>query len=123
MSWFRKRTEEIELKEVRLPLGLAMQIARYMALARRLDKDSEVDDYELANRLSWELAMQLPEELYKDITLAIAHPGPTASPLTVAIAVRKLVLGSEAGNLRANDIAWHAPGAGKKTILSEEQVV
>ena len=102
LQWNRKVQEQ------------AARVAEYLALARRLKEDSPETDYERANQLSWELAMWLPEEIYKQMTLAIAIPGPEVNELTVSIAVRKLLLGDKAGNLESANIAHHAPGIGKK---------
>ena len=102
LQWNRKVQEQ------------AARVAEYLALARRLKEDSPEIDYERANQLSWELAMWLPEQIYKQMTLAIATPGPDVNALTVSIAVRKLLLGDKAGNLEPDNIAHHAPGIGKK---------
>ena len=80
LQWNRKVQEQ------------AARVAEYLALARRLKEDSPEIDYERANQLSWELAMWLPEQIYKQMTLAIATPGPDVNELTVSIAVRKLLL-------------------------------
>ena len=92
----------------------AARVAEYLALARRLKESSPESDYERANQLSWELAMWLPEEIYKQMTLAIVKPNRDVNELTVTISVRKLLLGEKAGNLTPDDIAHHAPGIGKK---------
>jgi hypothetical protein len=102
LQWNRKVQEQ------------AARVAEYLALARRLKEDSPEIDYERANQLSWELAMWLPEQIYKQMTLAIATPGPDVNELTVSIAVRKLLLGDKAGNLEPDNIAHHAPGIGKR---------
>jgi hypothetical protein len=91
----------------------AKRVAEYMALARRLKKSSSEADFERANQLSWELAMWLPEDIYKEMTIAIAKPNQYINELSVIIAVRKILLGEKAGNLGADDIAHHAPGIGK----------
>ncbi len=103
MQWNRKVQEQ------------AARAAEYLALARRLKASSSEDDYERANRLSWELAMWLPEEVYKQMVLAIVHPNKDANELSVTVSVRKLLLGTTAGNLSKDDIAHHAPGIGSNT--------
>ena len=92
----------------------AKRVAEYMALARRLRETSPESDYERANQLSWELAMWLPDEIYKQMTTAIAQPNQEVNELSVTIAVRKLLLGTKAGTLSPDDVAHHAPGIGKK---------
>ncbi|MBC7357074.1 MAG: hypothetical protein H5U10_00905 [Desulfacinum sp.] len=102
LQWNRKVQEQ------------AARVAEYLALARRLRESSPESDYERANQLSWELAMWLPDEIYKQMTLAIVKPNKDVNELTVTISVRKLLLGEKAGNLTPDDIAHHAPGIGKK---------
>jgi hypothetical protein len=102
LQWNRKVQEQ------------AARVAEYLALARRLKETSPESDYERANQLSWELAMWLPEQIYKQMTRAIARPGQDVNELTVAISVRKLLLGEKAGQLGPDDIAHHASGIGKK---------
>jgi cell division protein FtsL len=102
LQWNRKVQEQ------------AARVAEYLALARRLKESSPESDYERANQLAWELAMWLPDEIYKQMTLAIARPNQNINELSVAISVRKLLLGKKAGNLGPDDIAHHAPGIGKR---------
>jgi hypothetical protein len=100
LQWNRKVQEQ------------ASRVAEYLALARRLEESSPGSDYERANQLSWELAMWLPEKIYKEMTRAIAKPSRDINELSVAISVRKLLLGDKAENLKPDDIAHHAPGIG-----------
>jgi len=102
LQWNRKVQEQ------------AARVAEYLALARRLKESSPESDYERANQLSWELAMWLPDEIYKQMTTAIVQPNHDVNELSVAISVRQLLLGEKAGNLGPDDIAHHAPGIGKK---------
>ncbi len=93
----------------------AVRVAEYLAIARSLKEDSPESDYRKANQLSWELAMWLPEDIYKEMVRAIASPGGNANELTTVVAVRSLLLKGKAGDLTSKDIAHHAPGVGKKT--------
>ncbi|CAG0988550.1 hypothetical protein FLAV_02173 [Flavobacteriales bacterium] len=92
----------------------AERVAEYISLARSLRENSTEEEYRKANRLSWELAMWLPADIYSQMVLAIANPNQANNELTVVIAVRKLLLKEKAGNLTENQIAHHAPGIGKK---------
>jgi len=103
-----------ELQWNRKVQAQAARVAEYLALARRLKESSPEPDYERANQLSWELSMWLPVEIYKKMTQAITKPNQDVNELSVAISVRKLLLGDKAGNLGPGDIAHHAPGIGKK---------
>ncbi len=107
LNWDRKVKEQ------------AARVAEYLALARRLKESSSEDDYQLANQLAWELAMWLPDEIYKSMTYAIARPDQNVNELTVVISVQRHLLGEKAGSLTANDIVHHAPGIGKTINNSE----
>jgi hypothetical protein len=92
----------------------AERVAEYMALARMLKETSSEEDYQKANRLSWELAMWLPSDVYRSMGKALSKPSSEYNPLSVVISVRKELLGSATGNLTQEDIIHHAPGIGKK---------
>ena len=92
----------------------AERVAEYISLARSLKADSTEEEYRKANRLSWELAMWLPEDIYRQMVLAIVNPNEKNNELSVVVAVRKLLLKDKAGNLTEEQIAHHAPGIGKK---------
>ena len=92
----------------------AERVAEYMAISRDLKENDSSETYRRINRLSWELAMWLPEEVYRAMGQAIAKPNETINPLSVVIDVRKILLGNGAGKLTQDDIIHHAPGIGKK---------
>jgi hypothetical protein len=92
----------------------AVRVAEYLALARNLKAESSDSDYRKANQLSWELAMWLPENIYKEMVRAITAPNEKTNELSTVVSVRKLLLQKEAGNLTPEDIAHHAPGIGKE---------
>lgn len=98
LQWERKTQERAE------------RVAEYLSLAVTLKADSPIDDYRRANRLCWELAMWLPEEIYKDMTKAVVEPGKEKNALTIVIAVRKHLLGDKAGSLYSEQVAVHGPG-------------
>ena len=91
----------------------AVRVAEYLALARALKEDSSDSEYRKANQLSWELAMWLPEEIYKEMVNSIAKPSDTTNELTTVVLVRSLLLKEKAGKLTSENIAHHAPGIGK----------
>jgi hypothetical protein len=101
LQWERKVKEQAE------------RVAEYLALARQLSEESTKDDYIRANQLSWELAMWLPDEIYKKAVHAIAQPNSENNELSTVIEVRALLLKKEAGSLTQDDIPHHAPGIGK----------
>jgi len=92
----------------------AEKVAEYISLARSLRENSNEEEFRKANRLSWELAMWLPDDIYSQMVLAIVNPNQANNELTVIIAVRKLLLKEKAGNLSENQVAHHAPGIGNK---------
>lgn len=96
LQWGRKVQEQ------------AAAVAEYMALATDLGDSSESSDFRRANQLSWELAMWLPEEIYKKMTSALTNATPELNRLTIVSEVRKLLLGDVAGNITHDHIAFHA---------------
>lgn len=110
-----KHSYDKKLEDYRYEIKIrdqASKVAEYMELARHLKMDSPVEAYERANRLSWELAMWLPSEIYKCMAEALVNPSETNNPLEVVVAVRQLLLRDNAGDLNSNNIMSHAPGAG-----------
>ena len=100
----------------------AAGVAEYLALARGLKEDSRSTDadYERTNQLSWELAMWLPDDVYIQMTRAIAQPTETVNALSVVIEVRRILLGNKAGALTADHVAHHGRGIGRQ-LGSETQ--
>lgn len=93
----------------------AVKVAEYLALSISLKEESPDFDYRKANQMSWELAMWLPEDIYKEMGKAIASPNEQTNVLSTVISVRSLLLKDKAGNLTSKNIGYHAPGIGKKT--------
>ena len=94
----------------------AERAAEYLSIARDLKETDSSETYRRVNRLNWELAMWLPEDLYKAMMNAIAKPDDTNNPLSVVVAIRQYLLDRTAGNINQNDIGHHAPGIGKNNI-------
>lgn len=92
-------------------LDLAEKVAQYLVLAASLDKTSPPEDYERANELSLELAMLLPAAIYRGMVEAVAHPSGKMNPAAVAIMMRTELIFPDQGNLQAEHVAYHAPGA------------
>jgi len=90
----------------------ATNVAQYLSLAIDLKTP---DDCKRANQLSWELAMWLPEEIYKKAVKSICNNNSEDNALSTVISVRKLLLKEKAGNLTQEDIAVHGIGIGAKT--------
>lgn len=99
----------------------AEKVAEYLVLARSLRETSSQEDYNRANRLSWELGMWLPETAYKDLGQALANPNDWINVLSIVISVRKELLQVSAGNLTQNDILVHAPGIGKQNNIPSSE--
>jgi hypothetical protein len=90
----------------------SVRVAEYLSLATTLKEDSLDSDYRKANQLNWELAMWLPEEIYKKMACATTSPTIENSVVTV-LSVRDALLKEKAGTLTKQDITYHAPGIGK----------
>ncbi len=95
-------------------LDLAEKVAQYLVLAGSLDKASAMEDYDAANELSLELAMLLPSGIYRAMVEACATPNSKCNPASVAIMLRRELLAPLEGDLQAQQIAFHAPGAAEK---------
>jgi hypothetical protein len=89
----------------------ASAIAEYAALAMTLkDKDDE-QTYRRANQLSWQLFLWLPDNVYRDLGGGLANAD-YKKLVESLLAVRKSLLGKDAGTLGADDIIVHGPGIG-----------
>jgi hypothetical protein len=93
----------------------AAKVAEYLALAKDLKPDSPAEDYRNANRLSWEMALWLPPDVYRSMTKALAAPDKETNALSVVVRVRHVLLGKAAGDLTQEEIAHHGPNIGKRT--------
>jgi hypothetical protein len=91
----------------------ARGVAEYMAIARDLKESESPENFRKVNQLAWELAMWLPEDIYRAMGRALTKPNEVDNPLAVVVAVRKILLGDSSGNLTQNDILQHAPGIGR----------
>jgi len=91
---------------------LVEKVAEYLALVRTLSRYSAVADFRRATALSFELAMLLPAEVYRELSQAVSDPSEELNELTVLMSVRRHALGSR-GGVSADVIAHHAPYAGK----------
>jgi hypothetical protein len=94
----------------------AERVAEYLAIASDLKETDPPEKYQRVNRLNWELAMWLPENLYKAMVDAIIKPNKENNTLSVVVGIRKYLLGDIAGQLSQDNIGCHGPGIGKKTV-------
>lgn len=104
-----------QLEEYRYTIKVREQAAKaaeYLALAWRLKDDDDSAIYRKVNQLGWELALWLPDNVYKEMVHAIAAPTQERNVLTTLIAIRRLLL-KDPGTLIADNIAMHAPNVGK----------
>ena len=95
-------------------LDIAEKVAQYLVLVGTLDKNSALEDYDRANELSLELAMLLPATIYRHMVEGSTSPTSKLTPASVAILLRAELLGTEAGDLEARQIAVHEPGSTEK---------
>jgi len=107
---------DVFLEKLRWEMKIREQargVAEYMAIARDLKESESPDNFRKVNQLAWELAMWLPEDIYRAMGRALTKPNDVDNPLAVVVAVRKVLLGDSSGNLTQNDILQHAPGIGR----------
>jgi hypothetical protein len=119
-AWLQKENS-VFLENLRWEMKIREQargVAEYMAIARDLKESESPENFRKVNQLAWELAMWLPEDIYRAMGRALTKPNEKDNPLSVVVAVRKVLLGDSSGNLTQNDIIQHAPGIGrpKKTL-------
>jgi hypothetical protein len=130
-SYFDKTLEDyrLELKhdfdrsleEYKLELKIREQaaiIAEYASLAWDL-KDTDNDEvYREANKLSWQLFLWLPDDIYRRLGKGLDKASP--EDLTGAlVAVRKSLLGAQAGTLDGSHIIVHRSGIKAKINAKE----
>jgi hypothetical protein len=89
----------------------AAKAAEYIALARDLKPTSSDSDYRRANQLAWELALWLPDDIYRELGEALGSPVPGDNVLSVLVKIRKHLL-KNPGTLTDNEIIHHAPNVG-----------
>jgi len=114
-EFFKKQNDKF-LENIRSDSKVREQaacVAEYMAIARDLKDTDPQDAYRRANQLAWELAIWLPEDVYKAMGKALITPDSNINPLSVVIEVRKILLGKKAGSLTQNDVLHHGPGISK----------
>lgn len=90
----------------------AEKVAQYLSLYY---KDSQ--NFQKLNQLSWELALWLPDYIYKNLTKAIKNIGPgmditKPTILDILIDTRKVLL-KKPGSLTGNEIIVHGKDLGK----------
>jgi len=111
-----QKKNDVFLEKLRWEMKIREQargVAEYMAIARDLKESESPDNFRKVNQLAWELAMWLPEDIYRAMGRALTKPNDVDNPLAVVVAVRKVLLGDSSGNLTQNDIILHAPGIGR----------
>lgn len=89
----------------------AAKAAEYIALARELPATASEIEYRRANQLAWELALWLPDELYRKLGRALTAQSTKDDVLSVLIEIRKLVL-KNPGTLTDAEVIHHRPNAG-----------
>lgn len=89
----------------------AAKAAEYIALARNLETTSSDADYRRANQLAWELALWMPDDIYRNLGRALASPSSQNNILSVLIEIRKFLLRNP-GTLNDDEVIHHAPSIG-----------
>ena len=97
----------------------AAKAAEYMALARDLKPTSTEAEYRRANQLAWELALWLPDDLYRKLGKALAVQSSDNNILSVLVEIRKLLL-KNPGTLNDNEVIHHAPNVGAFRSLANK---
>lgn len=86
----------------------AAKVAEYIALYQEDSKN-----FSRMNQLSFELALWLPEDIYKNLGKALIKADGEKNIFQVLVDIRKVILRKPTG-LTDKDIIFHAEGIGKK---------
>jgi hypothetical protein len=112
-----KAEKDRQLEDYRYQIRVREQAgkaAEYLSLAWKLDATDSKEVYQRTNQLSWELALLLPANDYREMVQGLAHPTTEANFMETLVRIRKLLL-SDPGNLTAENIAWHWPEAARSS--------
>jgi hypothetical protein len=90
----------------------AAKVAEYLAELQVPNPNNDTERFQKLNRLSWELALWLPTDVYRTLGQALVARGPTQNELTVLMQVRRVLLGTTAGDLTSEEVVVHREGAG-----------
>jgi hypothetical protein len=89
----------------------ASAVAEYVALAWSLRDNDDAQTYRRVNQLSWQLFLWLPTDVYRQLGRGLQNdPKELVDSL---VAIRRVLLGRDAGNLGDQDIIVHGPGFGR----------
>jgi hypothetical protein len=87
-------------------------IAEYLARAKSIRETSSEEAYIRVNQLAYQLAIELPVDLWSKILRAVAT-GSGFDAWDAIVAAHKAI--SAEGELTIETAVWHAPGIGKKS--------
>lgn len=93
----------------------AESVAEYLSIATTIQEDASEGEYSKLNQLGWELAMWLPDKIYRDVAQAVISPT-YEKTLETVITVRRYLLGESAGSLAATDVVLASPGIGRNRL-------
>lgn len=96
----------------------AAKVAEYFSYYFGLQSTSSEADYRRVNQLAWELALWLPEDVYRQVAKAVKHNDEDHNVLTSLIAVRKVLL-QVPGSLSADELFLHFPNAKEKVKAAQ----
>lgn len=94
---------------------MAEMVCEYVALASTLDAaTSTVEEFRRANRLAWQLAILMPEPLYRTMITSIVSPDADHHVLQSVCDVRQwlMMIPEERRTLTGDHLPYHAPGIG-----------
>jgi hypothetical protein len=111
VGWIVSNNQSIERDILTKQRDQSSAIGEYVALARTLNSD-DAQVYRRANQLAWQLFIWLPTDVYRGLGRGLANPADSKDLVDSLVAVRKSLLGADAGTLGPNDIIVHGPGIG-----------
>jgi len=119
------RQPQQEQQQQGIPFPLVAQISEmvceYLALAATLEKEVDTKDaYRRANMLAWQLAIILPEPMYRKMVQALVNPSVDNNVLSIVCDVRNwmMMIPVERQTLTSEHLPFHAPGIGESATHS-----
>ena len=93
----------------------AASVAEYLALTRDLKVQDSPETYRRANQLVWELTMWLPEEIVKDVIVAVGPEAKGQNIWDCLMSVRKILHKTKPKLKAEESFIFHKPNIGKQT--------
>jgi hypothetical protein len=113
VGWSVSNSQSIERDILTKRREQSSAVAEFAALVGSIRDTDDVQTYRRANQLSWQLFLWLPADVYRQLGKGLINPSDKKDLVDSLVAIRKSLLGKDAGTLSADDIIVTWPGAGR----------